>query len=179
MKPTKIQAEEAVRTLLRFIGEDLARDGLQSTPTRVVNSYLELFQGYQMEAADLFAGEMQKVSGYNDVITLSNIEFVSYCEHHMSPIIGQVTISYVPGDKIIGIGRLARLVDIFAKRLQLQERITLQIATAIEQFLQPKGVSVEVTAAHHCLDAGGVKRTVTNLITIHKTGCFLSKATQI
>jgi GTP cyclohydrolase I len=172
VKPTKEEAEKAIRTLLYYIGEDPNREGLKDTPKRVVKSYEDFFRGYQEDPQKILAVTFKEIESYEEMITLENIDFESFCEHHMLPIVGNVVISYVPNQKVIGISKLARLVDVFAKRLQLQERMTSQIAMSISQYLAPKGVAVAIEARHDCISCRGVYKPGSKMRTFHFAGCF-------
>ena len=171
-KPTREQAEDAVRTLIRWAGDNPGREGLLDTPRRVVKSYEEFFKGYDANPADVLSRTFKEVEGYDEMIMLRNIVFESYCEHHMVPFIGSVHVAYVPGSKIIGISKLARLVDIFSKRLQIQEKLTTQIAVTLNEILKPRGVGVVIQASHMCMTTRGVHKPGTVMQTSHLLGCF-------
>jgi GTP cyclohydrolase I len=143
-RPTREEAEEAVRTLIRWAGDDPAREGLLDTPSRVVRSYDEFFAGYRSDPADILARTFSEVGGYDEMIVMNDIRFESHCEHHMAPIIGKVHIGYLPDQRVVGISKLARLVDVFAKRLQIQEKMTADIADTLQRVLQPRGVAVVI-----------------------------------
>jgi GTP cyclohydrolase IA len=172
IKVTRNEAEEAVKTLLAYIGEDQNREGLLDTPRRVVESFSEHFAGYLQNPEDILSTTFAEVEGYNEIILLKNIGFSSHCEHHMSPIIGHATIAYFPDKRIVGISKLARIVDVFAKRLQIQEKMTSQIAGVINEILMPKGVAVIIEATHHCMVTRGIKKDNTMLKTSTMMGCF-------
>ena len=169
---TEKDAEEAIRTLLLWIGEDINREGLLETPSRVIKSYAERFHGYNLDPNIVLSKQFSEREGYNGIITLSNIEFESTCEHHLAPIIGKATIGYIPTDKIVGISKLARVVQIFAKRLQLQERLTAQIANAIQDNLNPSGVAVIIKGKHHCICYRGIKSRASEMFTSSFLGRF-------
>lgn len=173
-KPTPQEAEEAVRTLLRFAGEDPAREGLHDTPARVVRAYGEFFAGYDSNPNEVLSRTFKEVAGYDEMIVLRDIEFSSHCEHHMVPFTGRVHIAYIPNQKVVGISKLARLVDIYAKRLQIQEKMTAQIATSLNEVLQPKGVAVVVEASHMCMTMRGVKKQNPMMQTSQLMGLFKS-----
>jgi len=173
---TREAAEEAVRTLLRWAGEDPAREGLRDTPTRVVSAYREWFAGYAADPADYLRRTFEEVGGYDEMIVLRDIAFESHCEHHMAPIIGRVHVGYLPTDKVVGISKLARVVDGYAKRFQVQEKLTAQIAGCIDEVLHPRGVGVVVDAVHQCMTTRGVHKLGVSLITSRMTGTFRSDA---
>jgi GTP cyclohydrolase I len=162
---TKTEAEEAIRVLLQYVGENPAREGLVETPRRVVESFEERLQGYHSNPHDVLQKGFTDVAGYNEMILLKDIRLESTCEHHLLPFIGKVHIAYIPGDKIVGISKLARTADILAKRLQVQERLTMQIATAIMDALKAKGVAVVMEAKHYCMCVRGVHKKSSKLIT--------------
>jgi len=174
-KPSRDQAEEAVRTLIRWAGDNPARDGLQDTPRRVIDSYQELFSGYTMSLDSKICKTFPNFSAYEDMIMLKNIRLESCCEHHMSPIIGAVTIAYIPDDKIIGLSKLARIVDYHAKRLQIQERLTIEIAKTLNEIVDPCGVGVVIESSHHCMTTRGVHKPGSLMRTSHMIGCFKEK----
>jgi GTP cyclohydrolase IA len=173
---TRETAEEAVRTLLRWAGEDPAREGLRDTPARVVSAYREWFAGYAADPADYLRRTFEEVGGYDEMIVLRDIAFESHCEHHMAPIIGRVHVGYLPTDKVVGISKLARVVDGYAKRFQVQEKLTAQIAGCIDEVLHPRGVGVVVDAVHQCMTTRGVHKRGVSLITSRMTGTFRSDA---
>jgi GTP cyclohydrolase I len=166
------EAEEAVRVLIRWAGDNPAREGLLDTPARVVRSYKEFFAGYQADPRELLMRTFSEVDGYDEMIVLKNIRFESYCEHHMVPIIGRAHVAYLPEHRVVGISKLARLVDAFAKRLQIQEKMTVQIADTLNEVLQPKGVAVMLEAAHQCMSTRGVHKAGTDLVTSRMLGSF-------
>ena len=173
---TREAAEEAVRTLLRWAGEDPAREGLRDTPGRVVSAYREWFSGYGEDPAEYLRRTFEEVGGYDEMIVLRDIAFESHCEHHMAPIIGRVHVGYLPTDKVVGISKLARVVDGYAKRFQVQEKLTAQIAGCIDEVLHPRGVGVVVDAVHQCMTTRGVHKRGVSLITSRMTGTFRSDA---
>ena len=165
------EAERAVETLIKWAGDDPSREGLRETPKRVVNAFNEFFSGYNESPESYLSKTFEDVQGYEDIVMLKNISFHSHCEHHMVPIIGKVHLAYIPTKKVVGISKLARVVDIFAKRLQTQETMTQQIANCIEKSLKPKGVAVYIEALHQCMTTRGVQKP--NVSTI--TSCFLGE----
>ena len=169
-------AEEAVRTLLRWAGDDPEREGLRDTPHRVVDAYLDWFSGYQADPAAYLRRTFEEVGGYDEMVVLRDISFESHCEHHMAPMIGRVHIGYLPADKVVGISKLARVVDGYARRLQVQEKLTAQIADCIADVLKPRGVGVVVDAVHQCMTTRGVHKRNVSLITSRMTGTFRSDA---
>ncbi|MDF3073869.1 MAG: folE [Alphaproteobacteria bacterium] len=170
--PERKQAEEAVRTLIRWAGDDPAREGLRGTPERVVRSYEEFFSGYQSDPREILKRTFEEVEGYDEMVVLKDIRFESYCEHHMVPIIGLAHIAYLPNSRVVGISKLARVLDAYAKRLQIQEKMTAQIAKAIDEVLEPKGVAVVLEAAHQCMTTRGVHKPGVNMVTSHMLGAF-------
>jgi len=171
-KPTQEQAEEAIKTLLQYLGEDTNREGLKDTPKRVIKSYKEIFGGYEADVSAILNKKFYEISQYQDIILLKNINFTSTCEHHMLPFTGKVDIAYVPDKVVIGISKLARLVDAFSKRLQIQERMTVSIAESLFKHLQPKGVAIAVSASHSCMSFRGVMKEGSLLDSSHFIGCF-------
>lgn len=171
-RPSRSEAEEAVRVLLRWAGEDITREGLRDTPKRVVKSYEEFFRGYDQDPVELLSRTFEEVEGYDEMVLLRDIDFESHCEHHMVPIIGKAHVAYLPDRRVIGISKLARVVDAYAKRLQIQERLTAQIAGAIDQVLKPRGVAVMVSSQHHCMTTRGVHKHGTQMVTSYMTGAF-------
>jgi len=171
-RPTNEEAEAAVRTLLRLAGEDPDREGLRDTPKRVVRSYKELFAGYAIDPVALLERTFEEVQGYDEIVLLRDIRLESYCEHHMVPIIGRCHIAYLPNIRVVGISKLARVADAYAKRLQIQERMTVQIADTIDQVLQPRGVGVVIEAGHQCMSTRGVHKPGVSMVTSRMTGCF-------
>ncbi len=175
-KPTFDQACQAVRTLLEYAGDDPDREGLLETPARVVRSYEEHFAGYTMDPYAILSKTFEEVEGYDEMVFLKNINFESFCEHHMAPIIGNVHLAYIPNKRVVGISKLARIVDLYAKRLQIQEKMTAQIATTIQEVLEPKGVAVIIDAIHQCMTTRGVNKDRTSTITSQMVGLFREDA---
>jgi GTP cyclohydrolase I len=171
-RPTRQEAEEAVRVLLRWAGDNPNREGLLGTPDRVVRSYEEFFAGYQDDPAEILKRTFEEVDGYDEVVMLRDIRLESYCEHHMVPIIGRVHIGYLPDKRVVGISKLARVVDAFAKRLQIQEKLTAQIANTLQEVLQPRGVAVVIEAAHQCMTTRGVHKSDVDMVTSRMLGAF-------
>jgi GTP cyclohydrolase I len=171
-RPSRKEAEEAVRTLIRWAGDNPGREGLLDTPKRVVKAYEEFFAGYHEDPVEILARTFEEVEGYDDMVVLRDIRIDSHCEHHMVPIIGKAHIAYVPDGKVVGISKLARVIDIYARRLQTQETMTAQIADAIEKALKPKGVAIVVDAGHQCMTTRGVKKPGVNTITRQFRGVF-------
>jgi GTP cyclohydrolase IA len=172
VRPTRDQAEEAVRTLIRWAGDDPEREGLIQTPARVARAYREFFSGYESDPMQILATTFSEVDGYDEMVVLKDIRFESYCEHHMVPIIGRAHVAYLPEHRVVGISKLARLVDVYAKRLQIQEKMTVQIADALNTVLQPKGVAVILEAAHQCMSTRGVHKPGASLVTSRMLGAF-------
>ena len=166
------KAEEAVKVLIKWIGEDVNREGLISTPKRVIKAYKEYFKGYTLDPKKYLLKTFSDVDGYDDMVIEKNISFQSHCEHHMAPIIGVVHVAYIPSSKVVGLSKLARVVEVFSKRLQTQERLTTQIAKTIMDALQPRGVAVTIDATHHCMTSRGVKKENTTTITNYFLGTF-------
>jgi GTP cyclohydrolase I len=175
-KVSRESAEEAVRVLLRWAGEDSAREGLIDTPKRVVNAYKDWFSGYATDPADYLRRTFEEVGGYDEMIVLRDISFESHCEHHMAPIIGRAHIGYLPTNKVVGISKLARVVEGYARRFQVQEKLTAQIATCINDVLKPRGVGVVIDAAHQCMTTRGVHKRGVSMITSRMTGVFRDDA---
>jgi GTP cyclohydrolase I len=171
-KPSREQAEEAVRTLLEWIGDDPAREGLIDTPNRVARAFEELYSGYGQDASDLLSTTFKDVDGYTDMVLVRDIPFASHCEHHMVPFIGKVHIAYYPTNGVVGLSKLARLVDVYAKRLQTQETLTAQITKAMEDNLVTRGLAVMVEAEHMCMSMRGVQKQGTSTMTSRFTGIF-------
>ena len=171
-RPTRAEAEAAVRVLLRWAGDDPEREGLIDTPSRVVRSYQEFFAGYSVDPREILARTFSEVDGYDEMIVLKDIRFESYCEHHMVPIIGRAHVAYLPEHRVVGISKLARLVDAFAKRLQIQEKMTVQIADTLNEVLQPKGVGVILEASHQCMSTRGVHKAGVEMVTSRMLGTF-------
>ena len=175
-RPSRSQAEEAVRTLIRWAGDDPDREGLGGTPGRVARAYEEWFAGYREDPKTFLQRTFEEVGGYDEVIVLRDIRFESHCEHHMAQIVGRVHIGYLPRKRVVGISKLARLVEAYAKRLQIQERLTAQIANTINQVLKPHGVAVVVQATHGCMTTRGVHKSAASLVTSRMLGVFRRQA---
>ena len=171
-RPSADEAKAAVRTLLRWAGDDPDREGLQETPERVVRAYREWFSGYWIDPTDFLSKTFAEVEGYDEMVVLRNVRFESHCEHHLAPIIGEAHIAYLPDRRVVGISKLARLVDVFAKRLQIQEKMTAQIANALNDVLQPKGVAVVIEAMHECMTTRGVHKSGVVMVTSQMVGAF-------
>jgi GTP cyclohydrolase IA len=171
-KPSREEAEAAVRTLIRWAGDDPDREGLIDTPGRVVRAYEEFFAGYLQDPREVLARTFSEVGGYDEMIVMNDIRFESHCEHHMVPIIGKAHIGYLPNLRVVGISKLARLVEIYARRLQVQEKMTVQIADTLQDILQPKGVAVVIEAAHQCMTTRGVHKPGVGLVTSRMVGAF-------
>jgi len=166
------EAKRAFHDILRWIGEDPERDGLKDTPARLVRAYREYFAGYASDPEEALRTTFKEVDGYDEMVVLRGVSFESHCEHHLAPIIGRAWVGYVPDRRVVGISKLARVVDIYARRLQIQERLTAQIANAIDTVLKPRGVAVVVKATHHCMMSRGVRRHGADLVTSRMLGCF-------
>jgi GTP cyclohydrolase I len=169
-------AEEAIRTLLRWAGDDPEREGLAETPKRVVNAYRDWFSGYSVDPREYLQRTFEEVEGYDEMVVLRDISFESHCEHHMAPIIGRVHVGYLPTDKVVGISKLARVVEGYARRFQVQEKLTAQIAACISEVLQPRGVGVVVDATHQCMTTRGVHKRGVSMITSRMVGTFRNDA---
>ena len=176
-RPTEEQARDAVRTLLAWAGDDPNREGLKDTPKRVVNAYKEWFRGYDQDPAEALARTFEDVSGYDDMVILRDIDIESHCEHHIAPFLGRAYVAYLPTDKVVGISKLVKVVEIFSKRLQTQETMTAQIGNAIEEALRPRGTAVYIDAKHQCMTTRGVHHPDVSTITTHFTGEFKSNLT--
>ena len=175
-RPSSKEAEEAVRTLIRWAGDDPEREGLQGTPGRVARAYEEWFGGYREDPKALLQRTFEEVDGYDEIVVLRDIRFESHCEHHMAPIVGRVHIGYLPRSRVVGISKLARLVEAYAKRLQIQERLTAQIANTINEVLKPQGVAVVVEATHGCMTTRGIHKSSASLVTSRMLGVFRRQA---
>ena len=171
-RPSREEAEEAVRTLLRWAGDDPTREGLLDTPKRVTKAYGEWFRGYSEDPVDMLQRTFGEVEGYDEMVVLRDIRYESYCEHHMAPIIGVAHIGYIPTERVVGISKLARVVDAFAKRLQVQEKMTAQIAQALFEALKPHGVAVVIEGEHHCMSTRGVHKPGVSMVTSTMLGSF-------
>ena len=166
------QAEEAIKTIIEWIGEDTEREGLKSTPKRVIKAFKEYFQGYHQDPEEYLSKTFTEVEGYDDMVIEKNISVRSHCEHHIAPIIGVAHVAYIPSIKVVGLSKLARVVEAFSKRLQTQERLTMQIAKTIMNVLQPRGVAVTIDASHQCMTNRGIKKEKTTTITNYFLGAF-------
>jgi len=175
-RPSRKQAEEAVRTLLLWAGEDTRREGLLDTPMRVAKAYEDWFSGYRENPVDYLQRTFQEVDGYDEMIVLRDITYESHCEHHMAPIIGKVHVGYLPKNKVVGISKIARVVDAFARRFQVQEKMTAQIANCIQDVLQPKGVAVVVEGKHQCMTTRGIHKSNVSMVTSQMVGTFRKDA---
>ena len=171
-RPSREEAESAVRTLLRWAGDDPAREGLLGTPDRVVRAYEEWFAGYSEDPMEILQRTFEETAGYDEMVVLRDIRFESFCEHHMAPIIGVAHVGYLPANRVIGISKLARVVEVYAKRLQIQEKMTAQIANAINDVLMPRGVGIVVQATHQCMTTRGVHKPGVDMITSQMLGAF-------
>jgi GTP cyclohydrolase I len=171
-RPSRAEAEAAVRTLIRWAGDDPDREGLLATPARVARAYEEWFAGYRDDPRDYLNRTFNEVGGYDEIVLLRNIRFESHCEHHIAPVLGRVHIGYLPRNRVVGISKLARLVDVYAKRLQTQEKMTAEIAGCLEAVLKPFGVAVVVEAAHQCMTTRGVHKTDVTMVTSRMLGAF-------
>ena len=172
IKPTREEAEEAVRTLISWTGDNPDREGLIETPKRVVKAYEEFFEGYNMDPEEVLTKTFEEVQGYGDAVIVRNIRVESHCEHHIVPILGVAHVGYIPNNRVVGISKLARVIEIFGKRLQTQETMTAQIADTIQRVLQPKGVAVVVDASHQCMTTRGIHKTESSTITSRMLGAF-------
>jgi GTP cyclohydrolase I len=170
--PERAEVEAALRTIIRWTGDDPDRDGLKETPARVARAFREFFSGYGQDPAEILQKTFEEIEGYDEMIALRGIRFESHCEHHMAPIVGQAWVAYVPNGRVVGISKLARVVEVYAKRLQIQEKLTAQIANTINEVLKPQGVGVIVKASHHCMTTRGVHKPGSDLVTSRMLGCF-------
>ncbi len=171
-RPSRAEAEDAVRTLIRWCGDDADREGLRDTPARVVRAHEEMFSGYEADPEDILRRTFEETDGYDEMILLKDIRFESHCEHHMAAFIGKAHIAYLPSRRVVGISKLARLVDAYARRLQIQEKMTSQIANAISGVLQPEGVAVVIEAVHQCMTTRGVHKPGVVMVTSRMLGAF-------
>ena len=176
-RPTREEAEEAVRTLLRWAGDDPAREGLVDTPGRVVRAYEEFFAGYDVDPVGLLERTFEETDGYDEIVLLRDIRLETHCEHHMVPIIGRAHVAYLPYRRVVGISKLARVVEAYAKRLQIQEKLTAQIANTIQEVLEPRGVAVVIEAAHQCMTTRGVHKPGVTMVTSRMLGAFRDNPT--
>ena len=171
-KPDRADVEEAFRTIIRWTGDDPARDGLVETPARAARAFEEFFAGYGQDPVRLLQKTFEEIEGYDEMIVLRGIRFESHCEHHLAPIIGRAWVAYVPSGRVVGISKLARVVEAYARRLQIQEKMTAQVANTINDVLKPQGVGVIMRATHHCMTTRGVHKHDTDLVTSRMLGCF-------
>ena len=175
-RPSQAEAEAAVRTLIRWAGDDPEREGLLETPGRVVRAYQEFFSGYGVDPVQVLKRTFEETDGYDEMIVLKDMRFESHCEHHLAPIIGRAHIAYLPRKRVVGISKLARLLDVYAKRMQIQEKLTAQIANTLSDVLQPRGVAVVIDASHQCMTTRGVHKPGTSMITSRMLGAFRTDA---
>jgi GTP cyclohydrolase I len=173
---TQPEAEAAIRTLLRWAGEDPAREGLLDTPKRVAKAYKDWYSGYALDPADYLRRTFKEVEGYDELVVLRSIEFESHCEHHMAPIIGKAHVGYLPNGRVVGISKLARVVEAYARRFQVQEKLTAQIANSINEVLQPRGVAVVIEAVHECMTTRGIHKRGVSMVTSAMLGAFRDDA---
>jgi GTP cyclohydrolase I len=171
-RPDRADVEAAFRTIIRWAGDNPERDGLIETPARVARAFEEFFVGYVQDPVEILQKTFEEIEGYDEMIVLRGIRFESHCEHHMAPIIGQAWVGYVPSGRVVGISKLARVVEVYAKRLQIQEKMTAQIANTINDVLKPQGVGVIIKASHHCMTTRGVHKPDSDLVTSRMLGCF-------
>jgi GTP cyclohydrolase IA len=171
-RPSRAEAEEAVRTLIRWAGENPAREGLLDTPNRVVRAYEEWFAGYDEDPEDMLQRTFEEVGGYDEIVLLRDIRFTSHCEHHMAPIFGRAHIGYLPRNRVVGLSKLARLINVYARRMQIQERMTVEIADALNSILQPHGVGVVIEGMHACMSTRGVQQSDAVMVTSRLLGVF-------
>ena len=176
VRPSREAAEEAVRVLIRWAGDDPAREGLRGTPDRVIRAYQEIFSGYDENPVEYLKSTFEEIGQYDEMVVLQDIRLESHCEHHMMPIVGTIDIAYLPDRRVVGISKLARLVEVFAKRLQIQEKLTSQIATTLNDVLKPRGVAVLVRAAHHCMTTRGIHKPGVLMVTSSMLGAFRDDA---
>ena len=177
VRPSRQEAEAAIRTLLKWAGDDPSREGLRDTPERVARAFEDWFSGYNEDPEEFLSRTFEEVEGYDDMVVLKDIRFESHCEHHLAPIIGRVHIGYLPNNKVVGISKLARVVDTFARRLQVQETMNAQIAHCIQHVLEPKGVAVVIEATHQCMTTRGVHKPGVTMVTSTMSGGFRTNAT--
>jgi GTP cyclohydrolase I len=172
IRPDRADVEAAFRIIIRWTGDDPERDGLIETPARLARSFEEFFVGYAQDPVEILHKTFEEIEGYDEMIVLRGIRFESHCEHHMAPIVGQAWVAYVPSGRVVGISKLARVVEVYAKRLQIQEKMTAQIANTINDVLKPQGVGVIIRASHHCMTTRGVHKPDSDLVTSRMLGCF-------
>jgi GTP cyclohydrolase I len=177
-RPSQKEAEDAVRVLLRWAGDDPEREGLLDTPARVAKSYRELFSGYDLAAEDVLGRTFEEVAGYDDIVLVKDIPFFSHCEHHMVPIIGKAHVAYLPNGRVLGLSKIARVVEIYGRRLQTQETMTAQIAKSIDESLNPRGVAVMIEAEHMCMAMRGIQKQGSTTLTTTFTGAFKTEPTE-
>ena len=175
-KPTREQAEKAVKTLIEWAGDDPTREGLVETPKRVAKAYEQFFEGYDLDPEEILRKTFEEVEGYNEMVIVKDIRLESHCEHHIVPILGKAHIGYIPNNRVVGISKLARIVDVFGKRLQTQETMTSQIANVIQKVLDPKGVAVVIDASHQCMTTRGVHKPESSTVTSAMKGIFKENA---
>ena len=175
VKPKRTEAEDAVRVLLRWAGDDPDREGLRGTPARVARAFEEWFAGYPQDPKEYLSRTFEEVAGYDEIVALRDIPFESHCEHHLAPIIGKAHIAYLPRRRVVGISKLARLVDVYAKRLQIQEKMTAEIASCLDKVLKPLGVAVVIEATHQCMTTRGVHKPGVSMVTSRMLGVFRSQ----
>ncbi|MFN0218562.1 MAG: GTP cyclohydrolase I FolE [Hyphomicrobium sp.] len=175
-KPTLAEVEAAIKTIIRWTGDDPTRDGLKDTPSRVARAFEEYFKGYDEDPEAILRKTFEEIEGYDEMIVLRGIRFESHCEHHMAPIVGRAWVAYLPRGRVVGISKLARVVDAYAKRLQIQEKMTAQIANTIQKVLEPDGVAVVIKAEHHCMTTRGVHKHGTDMVTSRMLGVFRENA---
>lgn len=173
-RPSRAEAEAAVRTLIEWAGDDPQREGLLDTPSRVVRSFEEYYAGYARDPYEILQRTFEETNGYDEMVVLRDVHFTSHCEHHMAPIVGRVQVGYLPKKRVVGISKLARVVDVYARRLQIQEKMTAQIADTLEEVLRPRGVGVVVEAVHHCMTTRGVQKPGVMMVTSRMLGDFRS-----
>lgn len=175
-RPPRAEAERAVRTLIEWIGEDPEREGLKGTPGRVIRSFAEHFTGYERDPREVLRRTFEETEGYDEIVALRAIPFESHCEHHLTPVIGAAHVGYLPDRRVVGVSKLVRIVDLYAKRLQLQEKMTAQVADAIDDVLRPRGVAVLIEAEHFCMTTRGVRKRGVTMVTSRMTGVFREHA---
>jgi GTP cyclohydrolase I len=176
VRPSREEAEEAVRTLIRWAGDDPYREGLVETPDRVLRAYEEWFSGYDEDPVDLLQKTFEEVGGYDEIVLLRDVRFISHCEHHIAPIIGRAHVGYLPRNRVVGLSKLARLINAYARRMQIQERMTVEIANALDRVLQPHGVGVVIEGIHHCMSTRGVQQHDSVMVTSRMLGVFRERA---
>ncbi|WP_128924577.1 GTP cyclohydrolase I FolE [Bradyrhizobium guangxiense] len=175
-RPDRAEVEQAIRTMIRWAGDDPERDGLRETPDRVARAFEEYFSGYAQDPTEILQKTFEEIEGYDEMIVLRGVRFESHCEHHMAPIVGRAWVAYIPQGRVVGISKLARVVDVYAKRLQIQEKMTAQIANTINDVLKPEGVGVIIKATHHCMTTRGAHKPGTDLVTSRMLGVFRDNA---